>query len=783
MDGKGMMENQLQKDREHKLQINTQEQQTIETTAFDERFLQLNQESYANQTAEPDSLALYREKTAEMKDTAELGGTSGKGKKSIDAEKKEKIRRSKALTGKATAYTEEIHTQLAQVQQETTKNDPELQLRFLEQYRFTPQMFVSSNIRANFKEYVSLVNSYYKLQGLYEESEDAAGMQRLEALAPIVEAFTHRLSVYCEQNRVFLSGEILADKQKASQLTQQEIDNWYGLVSEYEPETAELPAAPEEQLTAEEMKQVCTQIHLLREDAEADPNSDPAWLEDLRLREQRYQAYYLLAAKKAELADGGDTAELEQTIRELQEDVRRLELRKLRMELGMPQAGQQTETVRRTREEAISTDSDMLSYQSRDRLAALNRSLQEAGGSPDTVALIGQYVQGTRYRVGYTRERENLQAAQKAVEKALQQENNEQIREALLGVKSYFDTMTNGTLVVPEGAEILDFRNKRPEETGTGQSGSTRNALIRKLTYWSDQKDTPLFAHEPTVNDLKQRLVSNCYMMASVAGLVEFSPEILKSCIVDEGDSVVVRLYERRVVEKAKEQPEEETSVEKETSVEELTEGELQEDQLGKDLLNGFEVVDDFEETELAPIYVRVSKEIPRIAGADALSSGALWMQMIEKACAFVGKENVKGYQSLWYGEGGAFLERLLGISQEPVGMENEDALFEEIRTAKERGYVYHAGSKGTAGKEDGLNGGHAYTVMGAKEIDGKKCILLRNPYSTFSLQYQENGEKTRTGDLINVSSDETYGQFYIEVSDFVRTFERVSRTNIAAGT
>ena len=777
MDGKGMMENQLQKEREHKLQITTQEQQTIETTAFDERFLQLTQESYANQTAEPDSLALYREKTAEMKDTAELGGTSGKGKKSINAEKKEKIRRSKALTGKATAYTEEIHTQLAQVQQETTKNDPELQLRFLEQYRFTPQMFVSSNIRANFKEYVSLVNSYYKLQGLYEESEDAAGMQRLEALAPIVEAFTHRLSVYCEQNRVFLSGEILADKQKASQLTQQEIDNWYGLVSEYEPETAELPAAPEEQLTAEEMKQVCAQIHLLREDAEADPNSDPAWLEDLRLREQRYQAYYLLAAKKAELADGGDTAELEQTIRELQEDVRRLELRKLRMELGMPQAGQQTETIHRTREEAISTDSDKLSYQSRDRLAALNRSLQAAGGSPDTVALIGQYVQGTRYRVGYTRERENLQAARKAVEKALQQENNEQIREALLEVKSYFDTMTNGTLVVPEGAEILDFRNKRPEESGTGQSGSTRNALIRKLTYWSDQKDTPLFAHEPTVNDLKQRLVSNCYMMASTAGLVEFSPEILKSCIVDEGDSVVVRLYERRVVEKTKEQPEEETSVE------EVTEGELQEDQLEKDLMEDIEMLDDIEKTEFAPIYVRVSKEIPRIAGADALSSGALWMQMIEKACAFVGKEKVKGYQSLWYGEGGEFLERLLGISQEPVGMEDENALFEEIRTAKERGYVYNAGSKDAAGKEDGLNGGHAYTVMGAKVIDGKKCILLRNPYSTFSLQYQENGEKTRTGDLINVSSDETYGQFYIEVSDFVRKFKRVTRTNIAAGT
>lgn len=217
--------------------------------------------------------------------------------------------------------------------------------------------------------------------------------------------------------------------------------------------------------------------------------------------------------------------------------------------------------------------------------------------------------------------------------------------------------------------------------------------------------------------------------------------------------------------------------------MEELTEGELQEDQLEDDLLDGFDLLDDIEETELAPVYVRVSKEIPRIAGADALSSGALWMQMIEKACAFVGRDKVKGYQSLWYGEGGAFLERLLGISPEPVDTEDEDTLFEEIRTGKERGYVYNAGTKGTAGKEDGLNGGHAYTVMGAKEIDGKKCILLRNPYSTFSLQYQENGEKTRTGDLINVSSDETYGQFYIEVSDFVRKFGQVTRTNIAAGT
>ena len=68
---------------------------------------------------------------------------------------------------------------------------------------------------------------------------------------------------------------------------------------------------------------------------------------------------------------------------------------------------------------------------------------------------------------------------------------------------------------------------------------------------------------------------------------------------------------------------------------------------------------------------------------------------------------------------------------------------------------------------------------MGAKEINGKKYVLLRNPYSTYSLQYQEDGARSRTGNLINVSSDETYGQFYIEIEDFARHFRNITRTNV----
>ena len=424
---------------------------------------------------------------------------------------------------------------------------------------------------------------------------------------------------------------------------------------------------------------------------------------------------------------------------------------------------------RRSRMEAITTHSDQKSYRSRERLAELERELERAGGSTQVQHAVRQYIQGNRYRVGYTEERNRLQAAIKEVKQALETvpEDHLEERATLESVKRYFDHMTNGTLVIPEGAQIRDFSRQRPEETGRVERGGTRTAALRSVTYWSDQKSTPLFAHEPTINDLKQRLVSNCYMMASTAGLVEYSPELLKSCIVDEGETVVVRLYEWQKVEQ-----------------QETPQSTGQETQTASDELEQIEELDDIEEfeverRELRPIYVRMNKEIPRIAGADALSSGALWMQMIEKACAFVGRDRATGYQSLWYGEGGQFLERLVGISSEPVDMADPDAFFQELLDARKQGYVYNAGSDGDAGSADGLNGGHAYTVMGAKEINGKKYVLMRNPYSTFSLQYEENGEKTRTGSGIHVSSDDTYGQFYMELSDFVGKFHRVSRTNL----
>ncbi|MBR5579494.1 MAG: hypothetical protein IKW28_10935, partial [Lachnospiraceae bacterium] len=339
--------------------------------------------------------------------------------------------------------------------------------------------------------------------------------------------------------------------------------------------------------------------------------------------------------------------------------------------------------------------------------------------------------------------------------------------------------------------------------------GRRRNAFINKMWYWSDQKDTPLFSHEPTINDLKQRLVSNCYMVAGVAGLVHINPELLKQCIKDNGDgTVTVRLY--------KVKKKENTTVNTNTDdgldgFEELEELEKKE---AENPLDGFEEVeeletksseksktddwmDDFMELEMEdmkestikhkepieyePVYIKVSKEIPRIAGSDALSAGALWMQMIEKAAAFLGKtenkQEIKGYQSLWYGEGGAFLGKLLGVAPEEVAKDN--TLFEKICKCREEGFVYNTGTKKTVGHKDGLNKGHAYTIMGGKEVNGNKYVLLRNPYSTHSLTYKEDGSISRTGVPLTLNSDETYGQFYIKYEDFLQKFSLITRTDL----
>ena len=140
--------------------------------------------------------------------------------------------------------------------------------------------------------------------------------------------------------------------------------------------------------------------------------------------------------------------------------------------------------------------------------------------------------------------------------------------------KLYFDTNFNGALEeVPAGAIHDDYSNT---EIATGLWHSSNH----------DASDLPLFAKEPTVDDIEQRLLGDCYLQAALISMVQQDPQAIKRCMRDNGNgTVTVRFFKKD----APEQP-------------------------------------------LIPKYVTVTKTVPKSLGMDTFSANNLWVQMIEKA-------------------------------------------------------------------------------------------------------------------------------------------------------
>ncbi|MDD7146906.1 MAG: C2 family cysteine protease [Lachnospiraceae bacterium] len=783
--------------------------------------------------------ALFLEQTRTLKDTTRLGRKTF-GIKTDTEEKRQrnkKIEQARQLTEEATADTMYVYKVIEDINLEEKvdrlktgekRRDSIGNVLFrLEQYHFKPEMYYSSNIKANLKEYLWLVRDFkYVYHSVVGTELAGTYWTRIVKLHPVFTCLEKRLQVYCEHNRIHLDGKVLGDDEFATMLTPQDRLEWYNSVKVYNEAQEEEHRAEEQEEeyraemfrslfeTGEEdqervwitsLKEAEEQEESEREDFETEEIDISVWA-DARKQEQFRRASDIkkeLSGKLEQAQENGeDTEELLDELKEILEDEQRLSERKAKEETGMSEAQsqeavQEIPTLQMTRFMSVSNYSDRMSKSSRDELRDLNYLLMRAGHqavrkrdkaiAEKVVERVSKYVTGTRYVVGYTRERELLKDAMKSVGNALkslekdhgsleegpEKEGVRKMIQAMEDIRNYFTEMTNGTLEDVPADAVNYYTRKDIEETGKAR-GRNRTRLINTFRYWSNQKDTPLFAHEPTINDLKQRLVSNCYMVASVTGLVHQDPGLLKQCIRDNGDgTVTVRLYEWQEVEQEKEaEPDEIDEMEdKETvSATQVTDEAKKNTELDIDF-EGEEIA----KRELRPVYIRVIKEIPRIAGADALSAGALWMQMIEKACACVGRNGVKGYRSLWYGNGGDFLERLLGVSPERVPMDNQDQLFEDLCLARQKGYVYNAGTRSKVG--DGLSTGHAYAVLGAEERDGVKYVWLRNPYSNHSLQYRSDGsrESTKSG----VSSDETYGQFYMKLDDFCKDFTNVTRTNV----
>ncbi|MCR5487296.1 MAG: hypothetical protein K6F35_07165 [Lachnospiraceae bacterium] len=183
------------------------------------------------------------------------------------------------------------------------------------------------------------------------------------------------------------------------------------------------------------------------------------------------------------------------------------------------------------------------------------------------------------------------------------------------------DGMCDGKLKVPDGEkkvvddadlfevkldkEKTDFvlvslsgfeKNKKGADIKTQPNFRFKDAELRiRFNFvqyrFRDEADTPLFPHEPCMENVCQGLLGDCYAMAAMASLVERKPEAIKEMMKDNGNgTVTVRLYN----------------------------------------------------TKREPVYITVKKSVPvdpsiEDDNKDYYARNCLWIQMIEKAFAASG--------------------------------------------------------------------------------------------------------------------------------------------------
>ncbi len=285
---------------------------------------------------------------------------------------------------------------------------------------------------------------------------------------------------------------------------------------------------------------------------------------------------------------------------------------------------------------------------------------------------------------------------------------------------------------------------------------------------WKDMSKYPLFSHEPCLEDVRQANIGDCYLIASIASLVEHDPKAVKDMMYADETHVTVKLHD----------------------------------------LKGREH------------YFRMKKTIPvKEDGVDAYARGISWVQYLEKAYVmanFCGKYvgplttdvkkkdgTTEKKQNRYYAAmDGGYSENAMYIltGKKPVNLGNgilavsrfgrgisldhvnryykvqAGQLVQKIRRSKESGRFMTAafaepmnkvqGGVTAEPEGHGLYGRHAYAVLGTEQIGGKDMIKLYNPWGGGRVVYDVQRE---TGMLITRWDDVSLsGAFYVTPEHFL---------------
>lgn len=328
----------------------------------------------------------------------------------------------------------------------------------------------------------------------------------------------------------------------------------------------------------------------------------------------------------------------------------------------------------------------------------------------------------------------------------------------IAALSSHFD-MLQGTLVTPD----LSIKRMKIEENDNGELVQVEDSSVtadgvpihivdglknppaikfsaKKEAVFSndpnisriyvDRSDEPLFDGLPSVDDIEQGMLGNCYMLASLTAIVRQNPAAILNCMRENDDNTVtVRFFNEKK----------------------------------------------------EPVYVTVDKTVPMLENtaknvkADPYSRGALWVKILEKAYVQSGlhvgklKEAEEGtlqtaYTDIASGATSEFLPGILGVPEAEttgetitlmksfemsplVGMDiytfDQCKRFNMMKKACELDMMVTSGTiekdsfdakfDTKKEKDRGIVSGHAYTVVGTEgdPLMEKSYVILRNPHKS----------------------------------------------------
>ena len=115
---------------------------------------------------------------------------------------------------------------------------------------------------------------------------------------------------------------------------------------------------------------------------------------------------------------------------------------------------------------------------------------------------------------------------------------------------SLLEQKTGGGLALTGDEKIQDFnddnfpdREFKIKRTRIGTDGSILDTVNIRIQKEKDRSGEPLFATEPAISDIKQGYLGDCYFLSALNALMFKDPQLIKNCMKDEGETVVVRFF------------------------------------------------------------------------------------------------------------------------------------------------------------------------------------------------------------------------------------------------